>query len=583
MTHRLSSRMGTLVRLCKTLTVICILTAFAGVVGCSGTKDRRAGSADSVAAASQNAKGHAAAADRRGKVLGSTRPSAGPADTCLANLPVPTPIPPAHRVVQLVNCSDQTLLGAANAAKQPGPAGPTSVFPREGTWVMAPAAAGSTANVLTIDIPPQWENTKCAPGVSSCDAVGPRFWARTGCRYDIASGRAQCETGGCGGQYDCSAAKQGASVGTTIAEWTFYEPVVAPLPPDKPRLRYYKDSPDISAVDGVNLTIDIQPLNGSPHDPFDALGGHDIQWLAEQYPLSKAGQDLRASGQCLDTFRLKRSDLTSGTRAYVIVDNDGKPLGGDSTVACFSNCAKYAYPAPPPENCDDSDHNSQCYLWKAFCLGDPSQYGPAKGKCAQNSDCPVGGACWDLKDPSSPLDHTCQGRAFIKKATCDPSVCTYPYGYVDPAKNVTFYSTQPPFGQCTDVTQDPNKCIGDDTLHAVFPKAYTWPNDPQVYGGDATAYRVIFAPGGTTVPITPAGPIPMCSELPTIYGYASQYGGSNSNSKPCDFPVNQGGAVFGVAFPNATAQTPWACNVGGGSGDNGVICRWKPDTRSPRK
>ncbi|BCA56952.1 hypothetical protein W02_40920 [Nitrospira sp. KM1] len=448
---------------------------------------------------------------------------------------------------------------------------------------MAPFTPGSTANVLTIDIPPQWENTKCAPGVQSCDAVGPRFWARTGCRYDIASDRAQCETGGCGGKYDCSAAKQGASVGTTIAEWTFYEPVVAPLPPDKPILHYNKDSPDISAVDGVNLTIDIQPLNSSPHDPFDALGGHDIQWLAEQYPLSKAGEDLRAPGQCLDTFRLKRSDLTSGTRAFVIVDNNGQPVGGDSTVACFSNCAKYAYPAPPPENCDDSDHNSQCYLWKAFCLGDPSQYGPARGKCTQNSDCPVGGACWDLKDPKSPLDHTCQGRAFIKNAICDPNVCTYPYGYVDPVKNVQFYSTQPPFGRCTDVTSDPKKCIGDDTLHNVLPKAYTWPNDPQVYGGDATAYRVIFAPGGTTVPVTPAGPIPMCSALPTIYGYASQYGGPNSDSKPCDTPVNQGGAMFGVAFPNATSQKPWACDVGGGSGDNGVICRWKSDDKKSQK
>ena len=105
----------------------------------------------------------------------------------------------------------------------------------------------------------------------------------------------QCETGGCGGKYDCSKAHLGASVGTTIAEWTFYEPVKAPL--DAPTLFYNKDSPDISSDDGVNLTIDIQPLKSSPHDPFDALGGHDIQWLAEQYPLSQAGQDLRAPGQ----------------------------------------------------------------------------------------------------------------------------------------------------------------------------------------------------------------------------------------------------------------------------------------------
>lgn len=378
MIHKLSSHKGTMVRSRGLFTSLCLLAVLTAWLGCSSTKNPGTGSTGSVAAADQHAKGHATAGDRRGKVLGSAKRSSGPADSCLANLPVPTPTPPAHRVVQLVNCSDQTVLGAANAAKQPGPAEPTSVFPREGTWVMAPATPGSTANVLTIDIPPQWEDTKCAPGASSCDAIGPRFWARTGCRYDIASGRAQCETGGCGGQYDCSAARQGASVGTTIAEWTFYEPVVAPLPPDKPLLHYFKDSPDISAVDGVNLTIDIQPLNSSPHDPFDALGGHDIQWLAEQYPLSQYGQDLRAAGQCLDSFRLKRSDLTSGTRAYVIVDNDGQPLGGDSTVACFSNCAKYAYPAPPPENCDDSDHNSQCYLWKAFCLGDPSQYGPAR-------------------------------------------------------------------------------------------------------------------------------------------------------------------------------------------------------------
>lgn len=551
--------------------------------GCSNSSDQTGASASAVAAAGGNGKGNGVVGDPRGNGLGSGGRGANLAANCLTNLPVPTPIPPAHRVVQLVNCSDQTLLGAANAAKKAGNVPLTSVLPREGTWVMEPLNPGSNKNVLTIDVPQEWEDTKCAPNAPSCDAVGPRLWARTGCRYDIASDRAQCETGGCGGKYDCSKAKLGASVGTTIAEWTFYEPVQAPLPPAQPLVSYFKDSPDISAVDGVNLTIDIQPLNASAHDPFDQLGGHDIQWLAEQYPLSKSGQDLRAPGQCLDTFRLKRSDLTSGTRAFVIVDNNGQPLGGDATVACFSNCARYAYPAPPPINCDDSDHNSQCYLWKAFCLGDPSQYGPARGKCTQNSDCPVGGACWDLKDPTSPLDHTCQGRAFIKNATCDPSVCTYPYGYVDPVKNVTFYSTQPPFGQCTDVTPDPNKCIGDDTLHAVLPKAYTWPNDPQVYGGDATAYRVIFSPGGNPVPITPASDIPLCSSLPTIYGYASQYGGPGSGSKPCDFPVNQGNAVFGVAFPGATAQSPWACDVGGGSGDNGVICRWKQDTGGPKK
>ena len=148
---------------------------------------------------------------------------------------------------------------------------------------------------------------------------GPRLWARTGCRYDIASGRAQCETGGCGGKYDCSAAKLGASVGTTVSEWTFYEPI------SNGNISYFKDSPDISAVDGADLNIDIQPVGGSPHNPFDALGGHDIQWLAENYPLTKHGV--------------------------------------------------------PAANCSDTDPN--CYRWKAFCLNAPA--GTYTKKCSTDA------------------------------------------------------------------------------------------------------------------------------------------------------------------------------------------------------
>ncbi|MBV8139699.1 MAG: hypothetical protein JO121_29315, partial [Deltaproteobacteria bacterium] len=95
-------------------------------------------------------------------------------DPCLAGLPIPKPIPPAHRVVQLVNCSDQTVLGAANASGPPGQT-PTSVFPREKTWVMKPYGSSNGENVLTIDIPPEWDNTK-AKG-----STGPNIWARTGC------------------------------------------------------------------------------------------------------------------------------------------------------------------------------------------------------------------------------------------------------------------------------------------------------------------------------------------------------------------------------------------------------------------
>jgi len=478
-------------------------------------------------------------------------------DSCVSNLPVPTPNPPSHRVVQLVNCSDATLLGAANAAHKPGQP-PTSVLPREKTWVMEPA--GTSKNVLTIDIPPEWEATIGA------GATGPRFWVRTGCRYDIASGRAQCETGGCGGRYDCSAAKLGASVGTTVAEWTFYEQVTSGS------ISYFKDSPDISVVDGANLNMDIQPVGGSPHDPLDALGGHDIQWLAEQYPLTKHGEDLR--NRCLPNgFALKRSDLmetptarSRGIYGFVMMDDSGQPQGGDSTIACFSNCGNYAFPQAPSASCSDDD--PACYRWRVFCLNAPqSTY--AK-KCNADADCDYKTGCWI--NPGSKLDHTCQGRAFIKSQTCSADVCTYPYGYVDPKTGTKYLSTQPPFGHCTDVTSDATACLGDDVVHEVMPKAYSWPNDPQVYGGDAPLYRVIFAPGGTRAKITPAGPIPVCSGLPKIYGYGDQYGGPNSGTKPCDISVNRNGAVFAVAHPSPKL---WACNLPPtGAGDEGVICRW---------
>src|SRR5262245_48361294 len=108
------------------------------------------------------------------------------AQSCAANVPIPEQRG-SVRVVQLVNCTDQTLLGTANAAHRAG-FNPTSVFPREGTWVMEPVGSGK--NFLTIDIPTEWLST--GPEKS----LGPILWARTGCRYDVAADIAQCETGG---------------------------------------------------------------------------------------------------------------------------------------------------------------------------------------------------------------------------------------------------------------------------------------------------------------------------------------------------------------------------------------------------
>jgi len=158
-------------------------------------------------------------------------------------------------------------------------------------------------------------------------------------------------------------------------------------------------------------------------------------------------------------------------------------------------------------------------------------------------------------------------------------------------------SAQPPFGHCTDVSSDPNACIGDDTIHTVMHSAYTWPNDPQTYAGDAPTYRIIFSPGGNPVPISPTATIPLCSDLtalPAIYGYADQYHGPDACTPTtkcgkCDVPVNKEGAVFAVAH---TKPEDWACSLSAGdpthvppilpgAGDEGVICRWHAASPTP--
>jgi len=505
-------------------------------------------------------------------------------DNCLRSVPTPSPAPGLHRVVQLVNCAKGvTLLGAANAAQQKG-GNPQPILPNEGHWELGPQGGGN--NVLTFEIPLNWENTKCPENAHGmCQGiVGPRFWARTGCRVDIDFDKAQCETGGCGGRYDCSAARQSNSVGTTVSEWTFAEPVTN-SPPTK---MYLKDSPDISAVDGANLNMDIEPVDGSPHDPFDINGPgkapHDIQWLAEQFPLTMQGQDIRADCNVAD-FQLLRSTLaTSNPYGFVILDDAKKVVGGDYTVSCFSNCGRYAFPAPPREDCDANDKTSVCYFWKSFCLGDPSQYGP-RHPCNTDSDCPVNGACWIIDNSHTGVDHTCQGRAFVKSQNCFPNAdgtanpncpyVTYQYGYTDNTITPpqTFKSTQPPLGRCVDVSSDPTTCIGDDTLHKVMPKVYTWPNDPQVYGGDAPLYRVIIAPGGapSSPKITNESQIPLCDSdtlNETEYGKAQAFTNCANNIKY--------GALFAVAHRVDQRPNPnWGCDLDPtGSGDEGPICKW---------
>ena len=500
------------------------------------------------------------------------------------SLPVPTPAPGFNYVVQLVNESNATILAAANAANQGSamPGGPIPspvvVEPRENSWVMGPKGApnwpdGTPGNTLTIDIPTGWEGTQCSQTNTSCGANGPRFYPRTGCKYDIAHNLAQCETGSCGDAYDCG--KQAlrdpplSTSGTTpvsIVEWTF----------NSQGGQGY-EYPDISLVDGVSLTTDVQALG--PHCSSKPGAPTEPNWLSQNEPLAKHGADLRAN--CIPSFQLTRREV-----GQIIQGGGGDPT---DVVACFTNCGRYEYPTNPGADCDP-DTNPTCKYWKDFCCfappGDPDHiYG---GTCSSDKQCDQGAGCWDL---GQPVGSVCSCRAFIKHQNCSAKVCTHP--------NPPNTSSQPPFGHCSDVTgvpagQPDPACIGDDTVHAVFPGGYTWPNDPQTYSSDARAYRIIFAPGGTNVPITKSTPIRSCSSFPAAYGY-------NTQRQNCSININQGALFAGAAIsPSCKTQddcpiipgstpparygcdnrsnrcTTWSCDIsdGGPVSTGTILCKW---------
>ncbi len=335
------------------------------------------------------------------------------------------------------------------------------------------------------------------------------------------------------------------------------------------------------------------------------------------------GQDLRSPTVCnAKGFLLTRSEMMTDKdgaphlEGQVIMNHNGKPADPtdptfmntlEAPVACFNNCGKYEFGGTPAINCDPPDpKNPKCYRWLTFCAGNPSNYGtnyqpgayPSVNNCInpktgtyEDNVCPVNGACWNQhiagSRPTRTIDGTCQLRGFISANTCADDVCTYPYGFTNPWNQQLVYSSQPPFGSCASVAKnDPGKgtanqiCIGDDTIHTVFPHAYTWPNDPQTYSANAPIYRIIYSPGGTQATITPSvAMMPLCSQLPGRYNSSTYLNGN------CLLSANFEGAQFAVARLTvddptrgwiANGNLAWSCNLDQRGGDDtGVLCSWK--------
>jgi hypothetical protein len=388
-----------------------------------------------------------------------------------------------------------------------GALGPSIVLPREGTWIL------QNNGTLNIDIPQDWLNT-----AGHSELIGPRFWARTGCRYNIQDGKAQCETGGCGGAYDCSKNNLAGQIPVSLAEFCFQ---------CGGGLTYY----DVSLVDGYNLSINIEPIGGSSSNPNDP---NDVFWCKTD--TCNRGQDLRSI--CPQMNQLHSSDIPS----YI----PGQP---NNMIACFSNCGLYEYPVAPSLNCTDDD--PKCTNWRKYCC-QASDFGKA---CSSDADCSYGGACWTGNDrpPSSTNPATCQCRAYYLSEPCSPNICTNP-------------QAAPPVGIC-------HSCIGDDKIHQICPRAYTWPNDPQTYDCDAKRYRITFSPGGTPVPVTSSiASIPKCSSLPTdTFDYQTFV-------RNC----SQVKSKYACAVPKNSINPNWSCNVDPPNvGCNGVICERDVPTPPP--
>jgi hypothetical protein len=149
---------------------------------------------------------------------------ATPATATAARGAVPRPALAGERTVTLIARTRETIWPAA---------WPGSVSGRTG-WTLSPGSA------VSITVPDRWN---------------ARLWGRTGCRFDV-GGRGHCETGDCGGLYQCRGWGQ---IPATLAEY------------DMDSYRHL-DFYDVSMVDGSNLPMYITIAHGKTRNRISARG-----------------------------------------------------------------------------------------------------------------------------------------------------------------------------------------------------------------------------------------------------------------------------------------------------------------------
>ncbi|WP_329173486.1 thaumatin family protein [Streptomyces sp. NBC_01477] len=186
-----------------------------------------------AAAMSAPAPKTSAAAPTPSPTRGTPAPSAARTDapqkkhTTTPAAPQTLAAKPGTRVFTFVNRLSQTIWLAS---------GEQTVTPALTTtgWVLRPG------RTLSVRVPDHWNG---------------RFWGRTGCAFD-AAGRGHCETGDCGGRFQCPGY---GAIPATLAEFNLNS---------WGGMDFY----DVSLVDGSNLPMYINLVGGSTKDPLSADG-----------------------------------------------------------------------------------------------------------------------------------------------------------------------------------------------------------------------------------------------------------------------------------------------------------------------
>lgn len=131
---------------------------------------------------------------------------------------------PRARTITLVNRTDETIWAGATPGALSGASG----------WKL------SAGEAVSFHVP---------------DHYNARIWGRTGCQFGP-HGRGHCQTGDCGGRFQCSGWGQ---IPATLAEFDMdsYD-----------HLDFY----DVSMVDGTNLPMYINTVGGSTRDKINSRG-----------------------------------------------------------------------------------------------------------------------------------------------------------------------------------------------------------------------------------------------------------------------------------------------------------------------